>query len=313
MVLENGHNGEHSALPLMGAAKLRAMLQSDKIVLVPGVYDGYTARLTIAAGFDVLYMTGAGTSMSRLGMADLGLVTLNEMAEHAGMIAGIDRSIPVVADADTGYGGPLSVRRTVEEYIKGGVAALHLEDQVQTKRCGHLASKELVDDDVFISRIRAAVLARDQFPNGDIVIIARTDALQSLGYDAAVGRLKKAAAAGADLVFLEACTSVEQLHAVVRDMAPTPVVAAMIPGSATPSVTAAEAEKIGFKMVIFPAMSLAPVHESITKAAQYLKENGTVEPTRIMAKGPRGLFEVCGLKELMDFDKSAGSKSLAEV
>ena len=111
------------------------MFQGESIIVVPGIYDGYTARLAMAAGFDVLYMTGAGTSMSRLGMADLGMATMNEMAENASMIASIDRSIPVIADADTGYGGALMVRRTVQEYIKGGVACLHLEDQVQDECC----------------------------------------------------------------------------------------------------------------------------------------------------------------------------------
>jgi 2-methylisocitrate lyase-like PEP mutase family enzyme len=294
---------------LTGATRLRAMLQGEKIILVPGIYDGFTARLAIEAGFDILYVTGAGTSMSRLGMADLGLATMNDMSQNAGMIAGLERSIPVIADADTGYGGPLMVRRTVEEYIKAGVASLHLEDQVQTKRCGHLGSKELVDEDVYISRIRAAALARDQMPNGDIVIIARTDALQSLGYDVAVARLKKAVAAGADIAFLEAPTSIDQMRAVVRDLAPTPVLLNMVSGGCTPDVTTAEAEQIGFKMIVFPTLALAPVYESVTEAAKILKKTGTVKPTAVMAKGPKALFEVCGLHELMAFDISAGSVS----
>lgn len=302
MVANNGLEPQLSA-----AARLRGMLKGEKIVVVPGIYDGYTARLAIAAGWDILYMTGAGTSMSRLAMADLGLTTMNEMAENASMIAGIDRSIPVVADADTGYGGPIMVRRTVEEYIKGGVASLHLEDQVQTKRCGHLSSKELVDEDVFISRIKAAALARDQMPNGDIVIIARTDALQNLGYDAAVARLKRAVIAGADMAFVEALTSIDQMRTLVRDLAPTPVVLNMVPGGLTPDLTEREAEEIGFKMIVFPTLALAPVYESVSEAARYLKEHGTVKPAACLEKGPRTLFEVCGLRELMAFDMSAGS------
>ncbi|KAK5061333.1 hypothetical protein LTR84_007875 [Exophiala bonariae] len=291
------------------AANLRRMLLGESIIVVPGIYDGYTARLALAAGFDVLYMTGAGTSMSRLGMADLGMATMNEMADNASMIAGINRSIPLIADADTGYGGPLMVRRTVQEYIKGGVASLHLEDQVQTKRCGHLANKELVDEDVFISRIRAASLARDQMPHGDIVLIARTDALESLGYDAAVGRLKKAIAAGADVALMEALTSIEQMKAICHDLAPTPVILNAVPGGKTPDLTAKEAEQMGFKMIVFPTLALAPVHEAVLGAAKYLKDNGKVRATDILAKGPRALFEVCGLSELIAFDISAGSQA----
>ncbi len=242
-------------------------------------------------------------------MADLGLATMNDMVSSADMIAGLDPSVPLIADADTGYGGPLMIRRTVEAYIKAGVASLHLEDQVQTKRCGHLGSKELVDEDTFVSRIRAATLARDQLPGRDIVIIARTDALQSLGYDVAVARLKGAVSAGADIVFMEALASIDQMRAVVRDMAPTPVLLNMVPGGLSPDITATEAEGIGFKMIVFPTMALAPVHESVLDAARYLKEHGTVKPTAVMEKGPRALFEVCGLKELMAFDVSAGSNA----
>jgi 2-methylisocitrate lyase-like PEP mutase family enzyme len=191
------------------AAKLRRFLQQDgKTVFCPGVYDGITARIALNTGFDCLYMTGAGTAASRLGLPDLGLATMGDMAANASMIASLDRSVPVIADADTGYGGPLMVARIVHAYMAGGVAALHLEDQVITKRCGHLSNKELVDEHVYLSRIRAACMAREEARRAsggaaDIVIIARSDALQSLGYDAAVSRLAKAIALGADVAFLE--------------------------------------------------------------------------------------------------------------
>lgn len=307
-----GSIGENGTPPqrLTGAARLREMLQEQNIVVVPGVYDGYTARLAMHAGFDVLYMTGAGTSMSRLGMADLGLATMDDMVRNAAMIAGLDPSVPLIADADTGYGGPLMVRRTVEAYIRAGVASFHIEDQVQTKRCGHLGSKELVDEDVYVSRIRAAVLAREKV--GDIIIIARTDALQSLGYEAAVRRLKQAVAAGADVAFLEAPTSMEQVRAVVRDLAPTPVLLNMVPGGATPDLTAQEAKELGFKMIIFPTMAIAPVYEAVYEAAKVLMETGTVKPTQVMKRGPKAVFEVCGLDELLDFDLSAGGTTFKD-
>lgn len=196
------------------------------------------------------------------------------------------------------------VRRTVEAYIRAGVASFHIEDQVQTKRCGHLGSKEIVDEDVYISRIRAAVLTREKI--GDIVIIARTDSLQSLGYEAAIRRLKQAVAAGADVAFLEAPTSMEHVRAVVRDLAPTPVLLNMVPGGVTPDLTAQEAKELGFKIIIFPSMALAPVYEAVYEAARALKESGTVKPTRLMKGGPKAVFEVCGLDELLEFDLSAG-------
>lgn len=306
MNFQNG-NGLSSRKRVMGAARLRAMLAEQPIVVAPGIYDGYTARIALRAGFDILSMTGAGTSMSRLGMADLGMTTMDDMVRNASMIAGLDRSVPLIADADTGFGGPLMVRRTVEAYIRAGIAGFHIEDQVQTKRCGHLGSKELVDENVFESRIRAAALTREEV--GDIVIIARTDALQGLGYEAAVSRLRKAVAAGADIAFLEAPTSLEHMRSVVRDLAPTPVLLNMVPGGVTPEVSVQEAMEMGFKLMLFPTMAMAPVYESVYGAAKFLQQTGTVQPTEIMNKGPRGVFEVCGLQELMDFDVKAGGKA----
>ncbi|KAK4073099.1 uncharacterized protein Triagg1_5379 [Trichoderma aggressivum f. europaeum] len=173
-------------------ARLRAQLaEPDNIIVCPGVYDGFTARIALKAGFDCLYMTGAGTTMSRLGMPDLGIATLNDMRDTASMIASLDQSVPLIADADTGFGGPVMVGRTVSQYMQAGVAALHLEDQVQSKRCGHLLNKQIVPEDEFLSRIRAANIVRSKHL-GDILIIARTDALQSEGYEVARDRLKAA-------------------------------------------------------------------------------------------------------------------------
>ena len=294
---------------MSAATRLRALLADESRILVcPGVYDGLTARTALEVGFDALYMTGAGTTMSRLGMADLGVATLNDMRDNAGMIAALDRSVPLIADADTGYGGPLMVKRTVEAYMTAGVAALHLEDQVVTKRCGHLGNKEIVDEDAFLSRIRAAVLARQQL-GGDIVIIARTDALQSLGYDAAVQRLRKAVEAGADVAFLEGLTSDQQMQSVCRELAPTPVLLNMVAGGVTPDVSVKEAQRMGFRIIIFPGLALGPVYEAVKDAAKELKTTGWVKPPAGVVKKPRQLFDVCGLTESMEFDIAAGGQS----
>ncbi|KAE9372866.1 carboxyphosphonoenolpyruvate mutase [Stipitochalara longipes BDJ] len=291
--------------------RLRALLaDTSKIIVCPGVYDGLTARIALNAGFECLYMTGAGTTMSRLGMPDLGIATLNDMRDNAGMIASLDRKIPLIADADTGYGGALMVGRTTEQYIQAGVAALHLEDQVVNKRCGHLKNKELVDEEVFLTRIRAAVNARAQ-AEGDIMIIARTDALQSLGFDAAVSRLKAAIAIGADVAFLEGFTSKEEGRRVCEELSPTPMLLNMVAGGVTPDFTVQEAQDAGFRIIIFPGFALGPVYQAVARSAQYLKDNGDLpkgDPETAAEFSPKALFTVVGLREAMEFDISAGGK-----
>jgi 2-methylisocitrate lyase-like PEP mutase family enzyme len=249
-------------------------------------------------------------------MPDLGLITMNDMLTNAAMIASLDRTVPVIADADTGYGGPVMVARTVKSYIAAGVAGLHLEDQVLSKRCGHLLGKEIVDEDVFYSRIRAAVMAREEMKAavgdmaGDIVLIARTDSLQVSGLDEAVKRLKKAIELGADVAFLEGPTSVEQCKRGCEMLAPTPVLLNMVSGGVTPDITAAEGKEIGFKVIIYPALMLSAVVDSCTAAATTLKNTGTVEMTEGQMKGgPKALFSICGLEDCIEFDKKAGGSS----
>jgi 2-methylisocitrate lyase-like PEP mutase family enzyme len=296
------------------AARLRELLaDQSKIITCPGVYDGLTARIALNAGHECLYMTGAGTTMSRLGLPDLGIATLNDMHANAAMIASLDRRVPLIADADTGYGGPIMVGRTVAMYMQAGVAGLHIEDQVQTKRCGHLAGKELVELDVYLSRIKAAAMSRDR-ELGDIVIIARTDALQSLGYEEAIKRLKMAVKAGADVAFLEGIATVEQAKQACQDLAPTPLLLNMVQGGLTPNLTAQEAQDLGFRIIIFPGLALSQVLVAVTGAMDELKRTGTVKKdSSKLAKSlsPRALFEVCGLNECMAFDKEAGGVAFA--
>lgn len=196
------------------------------------------------------------------------------------------------------------VGRTVKQYIQAGVAALHLEDQVHSKRCGHLLNKQLVDNTEFISRIRAAVMAREE-SKGDIVIIARTDALQELGYEAARDRLKEAIAVGADVAFLEGLTSIEQGRQICQDLAPSPVLFNCVPGGLSPTLSVQEAKDLGFKMIIFPGLFLSPVTVAATTAATALKSQGYVENS---GGSPKTIFEICGIRKLMEFDAAAGGK-----
>ncbi|KAK5996402.1 2,3-dimethylmalate lyase [Cladobotryum mycophilum] len=296
-----------SAEPKSAVATLRAELaKPNNIVVCPGVYDGLTAHLALRTGFNCLYMTGAGMTMSRLGMPDLGVATLNDMRDSAAMIASLDPSVPLIADADTGYGGPLMVGRTVAQYMQAGVAALHLEDQIQSKRCGHLLNKQVVPEEEFVTRIRAAVMARDRAP-GDILIIARTDALQTDGYEAARDRLKAAIVVGADIAFPEGIASKEQARQFCEDLSPTPVLYNCVAGGVSPQLSAEEAKDLGFKIIIYPASCLAPVFESVTKALRTLKDDGAPpNPEPGSAGSPKTLFEAVGLRECIKFDMAAG-------
>ncbi|GAB7351762.1 hypothetical protein MBLNU459_g2339t3 [Dothideomycetes sp. NU459] len=243
--------------------------------------------------------------MSRLGTADLGIATMNDMHANASMIAALSPSTPVIADADTGYGGPIMVARTVQAYARAGVAGLHIEDQVQEKRCGHLTGKQCVERDVFYARLRAAVKARDEM-GSEMVVIARTDTRADKGFDEAVERLKGAVECGVDAVFLEAMQSREECEEAVRIFSPTPVLLNMVPGGKTPQMTVAEAKSVGFRIMINPTLCLEAVVRPLEKALKLFKEQGTDECEPI---GPAKLFEICGLKGYMEFDESVGGKA----
>lgn len=230
------------------------------------------------------------------------------MRAHAEMIANLDPSVPLIADADTGYGGPIMVARTTQQYARSGVAALHIEDQVQTKRCGHLGGKILVDTDTFVARIRAAVQARQRV-GSDIVVIARTDALQRHGYDECLARLRAARDAGADVGFLEGVTSKDMARQAVRDLAPWPLLLNMVEHGATPSISAAEAREMGFKIIIFPFAALAPAYTAIRAGMEKLKREGL--PGAGEELTPQMLFRVCGLDESVRIDEEAGGSAFA--
>src|SRR5713226_3285822 len=235
---------------MKATARLRELLVSDNLLLAPGAYDGITARLVEQAGFRVVYMTGAGTAAAH-GYPDYGLVTMSEMVATAATMAR-SVAIPVVADADTGYGNELNVTRTVREYEAHGVAGIHIEDQVSPKRCGHLDGKEVVPLETFISKIRAAVQARR---NRDFVLIARTDAREVLGLDEAIARADAALQAGADMAFVEATQSIEEAAAVPHRVR-GPCVLNIVPGGKTPVFDLREADQMGYKLAILPGLML---------------------------------------------------------
>jgi 2-methylisocitrate lyase-like PEP mutase family enzyme len=228
------------------------------------------------------------------------------MRAHAEMIANLDTSVPLISDMDTGYGGPIMVARSVETYIRSGVAGFHIEDQVQNKRCGHLLGKQIVSLDIYISRIRAAVAARKRM-GSDIVIIARTDALQSLGYDDSVARLNAAREAGADVGFLEGVTSKEMCRQAIKDLAPWPLLLNMVEHGSTPTISRDEAKEMGFKIVILPWAGIAPAYVAMRAGFEQLQKTGLVNAPKEIT--PRKIFEVCGLDASMRIDEEAGGDS----
>ncbi|MGH7961114.1 MAG: isocitrate lyase/PEP mutase family protein, partial [Candidatus Binatia bacterium] len=231
-----------------GARRLRELLALPEPILIPGAYDALSARLIEAAGFPAVYMTGFGTAASLLGRPDVGLLGMSEMVDNARRIVQAV-AVPVIADADTGYGNPLNVIRTVQEYERAGVAAIHIEDQVMPKRCGHMESKQVIACDEMVEKIRAAVAARR---SADFVIIARTDARAVEGLEQALQRARRYAEAGADVLFVEAPQSEQEIETVANTLTGIPLLFNWAEGGKTPPVSLARLRECGFRIVIFP-------------------------------------------------------------
>lgn len=246
--------------------EFRRLLSQNDIIRAPGVYDGITSRLVEQAGFPAVYMTGAGTSMS-LGYPDFGLVTQTEMVANATVIARTV-GIPVISDADTGYGNELNVTRTVNEYERAGVAAIHIEDQVMPKRCGHLEGKEIVPLDEYVAKIRAAAAARK---DPDFVIIARTDARAVTDFDDAIERANAALANGADVAFVEAVRTMEEM-ADVPKLVKGPCLLNIVSGGLTPDVTLGEARDLGYKIAIMPSLLTSAIFDTCDSVLGRVKE-----------------------------------------
>ncbi|MBJ7596600.1 MAG: carboxyvinyl-carboxyphosphonate phosphorylmutase [Candidatus Nephthysia bennettiae] len=252
---------------MSAGTELRRMLAEDRLLVAPGAYDCITARLIGRAGFRAVYMTGAGTSAS-LGFPDYGLVTMSEMVDNARRIAGVVQ-IPVIADADTGYGNELNAVRTVQAYGWAGVAGVHIEDQTFPKRCGHLAGKEVVPRADYLAKIRAAAGER---PDPDFVIIARTDARAVLGFEEAIERANRSLEAGADVAFVEAPESMEEVEAVPR-LVNGPCLLNVVRRGRTPDLDLRDVERFGYRLAILPGLLLATMLSSGTEVLEELKES----------------------------------------
>jgi methylisocitrate lyase len=249
---------------------LRALFERDGIAVLPGCYDALSAKVVERAGFDAVYLSGAGVSNTKLGIADTGLVTRTEMSRRLEYVADAV-SVPVFADADEGYGNPVHVRRTVQEYERAGAAGLHIEDQAFPKRCGHFEDKELVDADEMVQKVRAAVDARE---DDAFVVVARTDARAVEGVEAAVERANRYAAVGADAVFPEAPRDEAEMRRFCAEI-DAPVMANMVEDGQTPLSDAATLEEIGFDLVIFPNSLLRAAMRTMVDTADHIRTAGT--------------------------------------
>lgn len=279
-------------------AVLRDLLKGPEILVAPGAHNAFTARLIEQAGFKAVYMTGSGAAMDLLGLPDLGFLTMTEMVAHAGNIVQAT-SLPVIADADAGYGNALNVVRTVREYERAGVAGLHIEDQVAPKRCGHFPGKEVISREEMLGKIEAALDARR---DKNLVIIARTDARAVLGLKEAIERGQAYAKAGADMVFVDAPESVEELRLVASSI-PAPVMANMSEGGKTPLLRAKELQEMGYKLVIYPRSAAGAAAKAIQELMAVLQRNGTTEKYLDRIISFEGRNQITGLAYYQDLEK----------
>jgi len=253
--------------------RLRKLLKESEIIVAPGAHNAFTAKIIEkTGGFQAVYMTGSGATMNLIGEPDVGLLTMTEMVTHARNIANAV-NLPVIADADTGYGNAINLVRTVREYERAGVAGIHIEDQVTPKKCGHFEGKQVISQDEMVGKIRAAVDAREDH---DFVLIARTDARAVLGLEEAIKRARVYQEAGADAIFVEAPQSREELDTIARSIN-APLMVNMSEGGKTPLLTVHELEGMGYKIVIFPRSAPSAAAKAIQELMKVLKNTGTTQ------------------------------------
>jgi len=280
---------------------LRKLIEKDGVIVAPGVYDCLSAKLAERAGFPLAAITGAGIAASVLGYPDMGLITMTEVL---GQVRNIIKSVnvPVFADCDTGYGNPLNVYRTVQEFEDAGAAGLFIEDQVFPKRCGHFEGKELISTEEMVKKIEAALDARR---DPDLVIMARTDARAVYGLDHAVERAQTYAKAGADIIFIEAPQTREELQRVASSVN-VPTMANMVEGGKTPLFSVRELEEMGFKLVVFSGSAQKIAILAMQELFDALKTTGKLDSVldRIVSLGDRS--RLLGLARFYEMEKKYG-------
>lgn len=278
------------------AQALRHLLAKGEFILAPGIYDGISARVADGMGFPALYMTGYGATASMLGLPDAGLATYSDMVGRAEMICSVTET-PLIADADTGYGGLLNVRRTVRGYEAAGVAAIQIEDQEMPKKCGHTPGRRVVPAEEMVLKIKVAVEARR---HEETMIVARTDARTAHGLDEALRRAKLYEDAGADVIFVESPESEAELERIGREVS-KPLLANMVEFGKTPRVEVERLKQWGFDLAIYPGLGFSVAAEAMRLAWTHLKDNGT--STGVAVAQYRNMHELMGFLEVWDFEK----------
>ncbi|MDI6601721.1 MAG: isocitrate lyase/PEP mutase family protein [Thermoanaerobacteraceae bacterium] len=257
----------------MGKGRIiKQYIERKKILVSPGAFNSISAKMVEQAGFPSVYLTGYGAAANLLGAPDIGLLSMSEMVKHLKYMNEAV-NIPIIADADTGYGNALNVYRTVKEYEKAGAAAIQLEDQTWPKRCGHMEGKEVISAEEMVGKLKAALDARD---DDDTLIIARTDALAPLGFDEAIRRANLYKETGADIIFVEAPPDIEQLKRIPREVN-APILANMIEGGKTPVLSSKQLEEMGFAIVIYPLSTLYMMTKAVKDVLTELKEKDTTQ------------------------------------
>lgn len=283
----------------MGKSKILGLIKTEGILVLPAVYDALTAKIAERAGFPAVLMGGYSVSAVRLGKPDVGYLTMTEMVDQVKIIAEAV-SVPLIADGDTGYGNPLNVMRTVEEYQWAGAAGIILEDQQFPKRCGHMEGKQVVPMEEHLKKLEAAVEARG---DRDTLIIARTDSLTPLGLQEAIRRGKAYRDAGADAVFVEAPRTVEELKAIREAIPDVPLVANIIEGGKTPFLSARELKEMGYEICFCSVTALLVTAKAIMNAMMHLRREGSSAGLADQMFSFAEFNELIGLKEFSSLEK----------
>jgi len=282
----------------VAATRLNVLLEAGEFIVAPGVFDMVSAKLADRLGFKALYMTGYGVSVSHLGQPDAGLATYTDMVGRAGTIAQGTRT-PLIADADTGYGGLLNVRHTVRGYEAAGVQGIQLEDQEMPKKCGHTPNRRVVPAQDMVRKIEVAVEARR---NDDTLIIARTDSRTALGLDQAIARGRAYRKAGADVIFIEAPESEDEFKRVGQEI-DAPLLANMVPTGKSPVLSEQMLRDYGFRIAIYPTAGLASACAAMQRTYAYLRENGSLIGSPQEAFTMQQLHELTGFPEVWEFEQ----------
>ena len=278
---------------------LRKTLSREKTILVPGAYDAFSAKILKQAGFSIIYMTGSGVTASLTGMPDVGLLTMTEMVNQARNIVNAT-DLPLICDADTGYGNPINVIRTVKEYERAGVAGIHIEDQVAPKKCGHFEGKQLIPAEEMVKKIEAALYARE---DDDFLLIARTDARSVEGLDEALRRARLYVEAGAEMLFVESPQSVDELRRIADELSDVPLLVNMVEGGKTPVLPFEDFEAMGFKIVLYPTCGIRAVAKTLQELAEHLYQHKNTKDFESRLVSFEGRNQITGLAEIKELEK----------